>query len=232
LCSHIENGLYHVLGSARTLKEELDNSCEELKLDLRALVLEALQKALQKLSGIIDALGILTNNPDHRCLGLRLIERLQVLAECSDDTLIFVGVATEDILDNNNGLLDDVVDLGLDQVKKDVYALLSGTLKLNGTTSNGTDSLADELNIDFLSVLLKLKKNLVDILVIAKHNHDLELVHLNINRVVVLAEENLHFVLKNGWALLKNQVDVAEGNILDFGFLRQKGNCIERIVIY
>lgn len=46
--------------------------------------------------------------------------------------------ATTD-LDDHDGLLNDVVDLGLDQVKENLNAAVGGPLDLDGANANGTD---------------------------------------------------------------------------------------------
>ena len=48
---------------------------------------------MQAPTGIVDALSILPNDPDHGRLGLGLIQGFQVLAQGADDALVAVGVA-------------------------------------------------------------------------------------------------------------------------------------------
>lgn len=50
--------------------------------------MEALQEALQQLVGVVNSLGVLAHNPNHGSPGLRLIQGVQVLTQCGDDTLI------------------------------------------------------------------------------------------------------------------------------------------------
>ncbi len=54
---------------------------------------------------------------------------------------------------------------------------------------------------------------LLDVLVRAQLDHDLELLHLDVNRIVVLAEEDAHLVRENVGALLHDQVDVAQRDV-------------------
>jgi len=58
----------------------------------------------------------------------------------------------EDVLDHDNGLLYNVVDLGVDQVQQDVHASLGGGLDLDGASANGAHGLAHEVNVDFRGV--------------------------------------------------------------------------------
>lgn len=103
--------LDQLLSVSGTLEEELDDGGEELQLDLGVLVVEALEEALQQLVRVVDALGILADNPDHGSSRLGLIQCVQVLAQSRDYALVLVGVLAEDVLDYNYGFLDDVVDL-------------------------------------------------------------------------------------------------------------------------
>jgi len=43
---------------------------------------------LEQLVGVVDALGVLADDPDHARLGLGLVERVQVLAQRADDALV------------------------------------------------------------------------------------------------------------------------------------------------
>lgn len=60
------------------------------------------------------------------------------------------------------------------------------------------------------SLLFEFREDLLDVLVVAQLDHDLQLLTLDIWWVVVFAEEHTDVVLKNVGALLKDQVDVAE----------------------
>jgi len=48
-----------------SLEKELNDGRQQLELDLGVLILERVQEALQELVGIVNALGILANNPNH-----------------------------------------------------------------------------------------------------------------------------------------------------------------------
>lgn len=55
---------------------------------LGALIMEALEEALQQFIGIVDPLGVLAHNPDHGSPGLGLIQGVQILTQCGDHTLV------------------------------------------------------------------------------------------------------------------------------------------------
>lgn len=162
---------------------------------------------------------ILTNNPDHSSLGLRLIQSIEVLAEDTNDALVLVGITSENITDDNNSLLDNVVDLLLNQVEKSLDALLTGLLETNGALTNAADSLADNINIDLLSVALELRKDLIDVSVGSELDHNIHLLNLDVDGIVVLAEEDTNLVGENLSTLLDNQVDVTERDVLDLRVL-------------
>ena len=54
---------------------------------------------------------IFTNNPDHAGSSLGFIQGIKILAKGRDDTLILIGILSEDILDNYYSFLDHVVHL-------------------------------------------------------------------------------------------------------------------------
>ena len=55
-------------------------------------------------------------------------------------------------------------------------------------------------------------------------DHDVQLLQLDVDGIVVLDEEDLHLVLENVSTLLDDQVDVTEGDVLDLGFGGEKGD--------
>lgn len=58
-------------------------------------------------------------------------------------------------------------------------------------------------------------------------NHDIKLLQLDVNGVVVFDEEDLDVVGEDFGTLLHNEINVAESNILDLGLRGEKGDCIE-----
>lgn len=50
--------------------------------------MEALEEALQQLVSVVDPLGVLAHNPDHGSTSIRLIQRVQILAQCGNDAFI------------------------------------------------------------------------------------------------------------------------------------------------
>ena len=77
---------------------------------------EGVHQVIHKFVGIIDPVGELTNDPDHRCLRFWFIEKVQVFTERGDDSFVLARVSTENILCNNNRLLNHVRDFRLDEL--------------------------------------------------------------------------------------------------------------------
>eukprot|EP00964_Phaeocystis_antarctica_P140756 scaffold105646_cov63-Phaeocystis_antarctica.AAC.1 len=63
---------------------------------------------------------------------------------------------------------------------------------------------------------------LVDVALGGELDHDLELLHLDVDRVVVLAEEDLDLVREDRRSLLDDEVDVAQRYVLDLGLRREQ----------
>ena len=201
------------------LQEELDRCREELELDGVGLVLEVLEERLEQLGGVLDAVGVLADDPHHRRLGVGLVERGEVLAQVRDDRLVLVRVAAEDVADDHGRLLDDVVDLGADQLEQHLDAARRGALQLDRAPPDRAHRLADKLDVHHLGVVLELGQHLVDVVLVGQHDHDLQLLQLDVDGVVVLAEEDLHLVLEHLRAALDDDVDVAQRDVLDLVLL-------------
>lgn len=125
----------------------------------------------KKFVRIVDLVGVFADDPDQRRFCLRLIQFLEVRAQCWDDTLIRGRISTEDVLrvtnqasaaparpalmthlHDNHGLLDDVGDPRGDKVQKDVDAALSRGLYLDCGLANRFDAFPDKVDIDLGSI--------------------------------------------------------------------------------
>lgn len=178
LCSPLENLLDELLGAVWAVEEELHHGGQQGKLHIGGLVKERVQEGGEELVGIVNAVGVVTDDPNHGGLCVRLVQGVEILAEGSDDGLVPVGVLPEDVLerekrrkkdqkvktkqsrsskhdsqkiylDHHDGLLDDIVHLGLDELQKDLNAAVRGPLNLDCADADGTHGLADKVNIDF-----------------------------------------------------------------------------------
>jgi hypothetical protein len=63
-----------------------------------ALLLERFQECPKQLIGIINLLGVLSDNPNQGGLCLWFIQLLQVRTQSRNDALVVMGVSSEDIL--------------------------------------------------------------------------------------------------------------------------------------
>lgn len=73
-------------------------------------------------------------------------------------------------------------------------------------------------------LLLKFRQNLRDVVLRRKPDHDVQLLQLDVDGVVVLDEEDLHLVLEYIGALLDDQVDVAKCDVLNFRLGREESD--------
>ena len=64
--------------------------------------------------------------------------------------LIFVRILPGEVLDDNHGLLDHVIDLGLDEVEEGGDAAFYGLVHLHVTvaSTNGSHRLSDKVHVD------------------------------------------------------------------------------------
>jgi hypothetical protein len=63
--------------------------------------------------------------------------------------------------------------------------------------------------------LLQLAQQRIHVLLSRQPNHDLELLDLDVGRVVVLAEEDAHLVLEDVGSVLEEEIDISEGDPLN-----------------
>jgi hypothetical protein len=63
-----------------------------------ALLFECLEEDAEELIGIVDLFSVLSDDPNERCLGFRLVQLFQIGAECRDDAFVTVWIPTEDVL--------------------------------------------------------------------------------------------------------------------------------------
>lgn len=80
------------------LQKELHDCDERLKLDLIWLVDEAFKERGQKLFRVVDLVCILAENPDKGSFGFWLIKIFQIGAKCGYDSLVILGILSEDVL--------------------------------------------------------------------------------------------------------------------------------------
>lgn len=84
-----EHELDHLLRPLRRLfEEQLDGGGHQLQLHLSGFFGEGFQEELEQLVRVVDAVRVLADDPDHAGLGLRLIQRVQVLTQRGNDALI------------------------------------------------------------------------------------------------------------------------------------------------
>jgi hypothetical protein len=98
------------------LQEQLDNRCKDLQLGLSELFHESFHESGKNLISIADLLGILPNNPDQSTSSIWLVQLVDIFAQSWDDAFI-TWVFAEDVLDDYNCLLNNIVDLGGNEIQ-------------------------------------------------------------------------------------------------------------------
>lgn len=83
--------------------------------------------------------------------------------------------------------------------------------------------------VEELNLLLQLSQDLVRILSTRQPIHDLKFRKLDINRIVVLAEENFNVILQDCRPSLDDQQYVPESNILNLGARGQESDWLTKI---
>ena len=76
-----------------------------------------------------------------------------------------------------------------------------------------------------LYALLELSEDLLDVLLVGESVDDFEFGQLDVDRIVVLAEEHLDVVAKDQWPTLNDEEDVSKSDVLDFVAGREKSDC-------
>jgi len=71
-------------------------------------------------------------------------------------------------------------------------------------------------------ILLKLEEDLINGLLRGEHDEELELLQLDVERIVVLAEEDLEVLAEETLVALTDKLEVAEGHVLDLGLLGEQ----------
>ena len=111
--------------------EQLDGRGDERELHLGRLLEKVVREVVHQLVGVVDAIRELADDPDHGSLCLGLVERVQVLAELGDDAFVLARISSEDVLDDDDGLLNDVGHLRFDEAEEGVNACVRGCLNLD-----------------------------------------------------------------------------------------------------
>ena len=80
------------------------------------LIFKILYEVGHDFIGIIDDLDVLSNDPNNRCLGLRVIKIVQVFADVSEKAFIFIRILPKDVPDDNDSLLHYVWHLSFKSI--------------------------------------------------------------------------------------------------------------------
>ena len=104
---------------------EFHTANQDLVLDNVWLVLEVLHEVGHQLVCIIYGLNILSDNPYDRSFCLRIIEVVKVLANVTQQSLVFARVFPEYVSDDDDRFLHHIGNLGLEGLPQALHALIS-----------------------------------------------------------------------------------------------------------
>jgi hypothetical protein len=90
---------------------------------------------------------------------LWVIEIIKILANVREETLIFVGIFSENISNYYNCLLNNIGNLGFEGLPEALDTLVRHFLKLNCTFSHRIDSFSYKFNINLMYILLEFVQN-------------------------------------------------------------------------
>jgi len=130
------------------------NTCsEDSQLHFLWFFFEVLCEYLQKIDTVINSVTVLSEDPDHGCPRLLVVEVLEVVAQLYDDSLVFAWVSPDDVLHNNNNFLNNIVRLARRQLKQCLNTTICRPLDFNRNSPDRGDGFSDERNVNFLSVV-------------------------------------------------------------------------------
>ena len=152
--------------------------------------MESGEVVLQQGVGVLNAVGVLPDDPDDSGFGFGFVELINLADDSGDDGFVLVGVFAEDVLDDDGGFLDDVGDAGVDELEEGVDALPCSWLDLDGEFTDGADGFADELDIDLGGVFAELVEDDGNVGFGGEHEDEFELGDFDVDGVIVLAEED------------------------------------------
>lgn len=66
---------------------------------------------------------------------------------------------------------------------------------LDSAPSNSPDRFSHEIDVNFRCVFLQLAEHLRDVALLGESDHDVQLLHLHVDRIVVFHEEYLNIVI-------------------------------------
>lgn len=75
-----------------------------------------------------------------------------------------------------------------------------------------------------MHALSKLGQNHRDVLFRSQHEHQFQLGHLDVDRVIVVAEEHTDVITQNFRSLLLDQDSISQGEVLDFWWFGEQGD--------
>lgn len=100
-------------------------------------LLKCFEEGVKKFIGVVNSFGVLADDPNHGCLSEWFVKGVEIVAEGGDDGFVSIGVTTEDVLDDNDRLLNDIIYLCLNEFEENTYTLVEKNVKNSEGGGNG-----------------------------------------------------------------------------------------------
>ena len=137
--------------------ENLANLCKFFRKDFH--------ETTKNVSSVADLFGILSDNPDERSSGIRLVKFINALTQSGNDAFVS-WVFPEDIFDHDDGLLNNIIDLCSYQIKQSVDTFLARALDLDCDLTNCFHGPLDDIHVNFQRVFFEFRKELINVLIV------------------------------------------------------------------
>ena len=220
---HGQHARHQRLPRGGLLEEQLHHGGQHLQLHRRRLVVEGVRQRVQQLRSVVDHAAILAHHPHHGGLRLGLVDQVHHGAHGHDHRRVLARVSTEDVANHHDRLLHHIADARLQQRQQHGDAFVHHRIHLQRAATNRPHRRAYELDVRLGGVampeplnvqsLLELVQNLLDVLGRGERDEQLQLLHLHVEGIVVLAEEDLDVLRQQVRHLLDDQPQVAQRHI-------------------
>ena len=113
--------------------------------------------------------------------------------------------------------MHEVIDFGFDEIDENFNTAFRGRLEFDGCAPDASHGLADKLVVDFSGVLFEFSECLVDGVLRGQHNENIEFFHLDVDGIIVAAEEDLDLAEQDTRPFLTDELNVAQRHKLILG---------------
>lgn len=213
----LEETAEHGLHLRSTSEEELDGAGEELQANVDGLLVDdAIDDNLNNVGSIRHKVGEGANEPEASSTTVGVGELGEEVGDGVHDFLSILGMLTEDVLEDDDGLRADVLDLNIEEVEESIEDISGGNLHVGAEVGNGTNGLTSSRLGGTGDVLLELIEDVLVVGLGRQERKDLNLLVVDAGRLRVAAEELAVLVDEGLVVATHHELDVAEDSVGDF----------------